>query len=66
VRQRERIKYIVTDIGSKRYAKKVKAWGLAKDDELYDKKEYMWYLLHAGESIFSTFGYIEHKLAAIL
>ena len=66
VRPGERIKYIVTDAGSKRYTKKVTAWNLAKGDELYDKKKYVRYLLRAGESILSPFGYTEHKLAEII
>ncbi len=62
----ERIQYIVTDAGSARYAKKVKAWELAKGTELYDKKRYVRYLLHASESILAPFGYTDRKLAEII
>jgi DNA polymerase I len=62
----ERIQYIVTDAGSARHAKKVKAWELAEGTEQYDKKRYVRHLLRAGESILSPFGYTERKLAEII
>ncbi len=66
VRLGEHIKYIITDAGSKRYDKKVKAWQLAEADERYDAKKYVRHLLRAGESILSPFGYTERKLADII
>ncbi len=67
VRPGERIQYIITDAGSKRYAQKVKSWNLVNGDEqLYDKKKYVRHLLRAGESILSPFGYTEKKLADII
>jgi DNA polymerase elongation subunit (family B) len=62
----ERIQYIVTDAGSARYVKKVKAWALVEGTEQYDKKRYVRHLLRAGESILSPFGYTERKLAEII
>ncbi|MBN1456008.1 MAG: hypothetical protein JW945_07140 [Methanomicrobia archaeon] len=62
----ERIQYIVTDAGSGRYAKKVKAWALAEGTEHYDKKRYVRFLLRAGESILSPFGYTERKLVELI
>ncbi|MGC9443619.1 MAG: DNA polymerase domain-containing protein [Candidatus Methanospirareceae archaeon] len=62
----EQIQYIVTDAGSGRYAKKVKAWELVKGTEQYDKKCYVRYVLRAGESILSPFGYTERKLAELI
>jgi DNA polymerase elongation subunit (family B) len=62
----ERIQYIVTDAGSARHAKKVKAWELAEGTEQYDKKRYLRHVLRAGESILSPFGYTERKLAEII
>jgi DNA polymerase-2 len=66
MRPGERIRYIITDAGSKKYHRKVKAWELTKDNERYDKKRYLRYLVRAGESILSPYGYTEHKLADIL
>lgn len=62
----EQIAYVITDAGSRSYAKKVKAWQLAEGDEGYDKRRYVTYLVRAGASILSPFGYTEQKLADIL
>jgi DNA polymerase elongation subunit (family B) len=66
VRPGEHITYVITDAGSKRYDRKVKAWQLAQGDERYDKRRYVTHLVRAGGSILSPFGYTEHKLADIL
>ena len=63
VKPGEHIQYIITNANSRKYGRKVKAWRLADGNEGYDKQKYLSYLLKAGETILSPFGYSERRLA---
>ncbi len=58
----ERVRYIITNSNSKKYLDKVKVLELADENEKYDKKKYLLYLLKAGESLLLPFGYTAKRL----
>jgi len=58
----ESVRYVVTDMGSRDYAAKVKVAEFLEGSERVDKWEYIRLLCRSGQTLLAPFGYTEERL----